>query len=134
MANIIANKLGVQMGMTPVTPLSCLRLVYHILRNAAHAMDCGQFYDDTLKLHELEMQLEILTCDAECANMRATELALVLVCAQMDAGLAKVVVAGNTNFQNLIDYAVDLQKMCRVSEPFHSAGICVRHTKRSVVY
>lgn len=115
MAGIIANKLGVQMGTVPVTSLACLRLIYYIFRNAAHAMGCGEFFERTLQLPELEMQLEILACDAECSNIRATELALVLICTQLDAGIAKTMEGQSGHYQCLVDYAIEMQNLCRVS-------------------
>lgn len=102
------------MGTVPVTSLACLRLFYYIFRNAAHQMGCGAFFDGALQLPELEMQLEILACDAECSNMRATELALVLVCTQLDAGIAKTLEGQAGHYQCLVDYAIEMQNMCRV--------------------
>lgn len=115
MAGIIANKLGVQLDSPPITSLSCLRLFYYILKNAAHEMGLGQFYDTTMSLHELEMRLEILTCDAKCASIRASELALVLICTQLDVNVSKCFGEMSEQIQGLINYAIEMQKFCRVS-------------------
>lgn len=115
MAGIIANKLGVQLDSPPITSLSCLRLFYYILKNAAHEMGIGQFYDTTMSLHELEMRLEILTCDAKCASVRASELALVLICTQLDVNVSKCGLEMSEQIQGLINYAIEMQKFCRVS-------------------
>lgn len=115
MAGIIGNKLGVQLDSPPITSLSCLRLFYYILKNAAHEMGIGQFYDTTMSLHELEMRLEILTCDAKCASIRASELALVLICTQLDVNVSKCFGEMSEQIQGLINYAIEMQKFCRVS-------------------
>lgn len=127
MANIIANKLGVQMNQAPVTALTCLRLFYYIFKNAAHEMGIGAFYDATMSLHDLEMRLEILACDANCASIRASELALVLVCTQIDANVAKTFEGRQGEYQCLVDYAIEIQNLCRISEGemFESFGTCV---------
>lgn len=125
MAGIIANKLGVQMNQAPVTALTCLRLFYYILKNAAHEMGFGEFYDAHMSLHALEMRLEILACDASCASIRASELALVLVCTQLEASVAKT--TGRVGeFQCLFDYVAEVRKMCRLSEGamYESFGTC----------
>jgi len=116
MAGIIGNKLGVQLDSPPITSLSCLRLFYYILKNAAHEMGLGQFYDTTMSLHELEMRLEILTCDAKCASIRASELALVLICTQLDVNVSKCFGEMSEQIQGLINYAIEMQKFCRIPE------------------
>lgn len=120
MAGIIANKLGVQLNTPPVTSLSCLRLFYYILKNAAHEMGLGQFYDTTMSLHDLEMRLEILTCDAKCASIRASELALVLICTQLDVNVSKCFGEITEQIQGLINFAIEMQKFCRVSRNSHT--------------
>lgn len=115
MAGIIANKLGVKLDAPPITSLSCLRLFYYILKNAAHEMGLGQFYDTTMSLNDLEMRLEILTCDAKCASIRASELALVLICTQLDVSVSKCFGEMSEQIQGLISYAIEMQKFCRVS-------------------
>lgn len=118
MAGIIANKLGVQMGISPVTSLTCLRLFYYIFKNAANDLNLGQFYEDAISLQDLEMRLEILTCDASCASIRASELALVLICTQIDANISKLLRTNHTKIQGLVDYAVNLQGLCKVWKDF----------------
>lgn len=113
MANIIANKLGVQMAMAPVTSLTCLRLFYYIFKNAANNFGLGEFYDSTMSLQDLETQLEILTCDASCAGIGASQLALVLICTQFDANVTKLGTI-NSQIQGLIDYIAEMQQFCKV--------------------
>lgn len=115
MAGIIESKLGVQMNTEPITALTCLRLFYYIFKNAAYELGVGEFFDATMTLPDLELRLEILTCDAACASIRATELALVLICSQIDANVNKSYESVNGQYQGLIDFAIEMQKLCRVS-------------------
>lgn len=115
MANIIANKLGVQMAMAPVTSLTCLRLFYYIFKNAANDFGLGEFYDSTMSLQDLETHLEILTCDASCAGIGASQLALVLICTQFDANVNKLGTI-NPQIQGLIDYIAEMQQFCKVKK------------------
>lgn len=114
MANIIANKMGVQMAMAPVTSLTCLRLYYYIFKNAATDLGLGSFYETTMSLQDLETQLEILICDASCAGIGASTLALVLICTQFDANVNKLG-SLNPQIQGLIDYFAEMQQFCKVN-------------------
>lgn len=120
MADVIANKLGVQMHSTPITALTFIRLFYYIFKNAAKELNISEFYDK-ISLSELEMRLEILACNASCASIRASELALVLICTQMDSHVSN---NGNQNQQihGLVDYAIEMQRLCRIPDSsfFHS--------------
>lgn len=113
MADIIANKLGVQMNSSPVTALQFVRLFYYIFKNAAEHLNISEFYN-AISLSDLEMRLEILACDASCASIRASELALVLICTQMDAQVSNQS-SVNQQIHNLVDYAIEMQRLCRVS-------------------
>lgn len=114
MAEIIASKLGVQMNSTPVSGLTFIRLFYYIFRNAANELGLTEFYESAIILSDLEQNLEILACDASCASIRASELALVMLCTQMDAAVSQLE-AGANQIHGLVDYAIQLQKLCRVS-------------------
>jgi len=124
MADIIANKLGVQMQSTPVTALTFIRLFYYIFKHAAEQLGIGAFYADAIQLADLEMRAEILACDASCASIRASELALVLICTQMDAHVNNTNNANAINQQihGLVDYAIEMQRLCRIPDSsfFHS--------------
>lgn len=113
MAEIIQNKLGVQMCSAPVTGLTFIRLFYYIFRLTAIELDLKDFYDSTIVLSDLEQRMEILACDASCASIRPSELALVAICTQMDASISKLEAASN-QVHGLVDYAIQLQKLCRV--------------------
>ncbi|XP_063706646.1 cyclin G [Culicoides brevitarsis] len=120
MADIIANKLGVQMKSTPVTALQFVRLFYYIFKHAADQLQISEFYS-AISLSDLEMRLEILACDASCASIRASELALVLICTQMDAQVSNQSTV-NQQIHNLVDYAIEMQRLCRIPDSsfFHS--------------
>ena len=115
MSDIISNKLGVQMLSPPITSLTFIRLFYYIFRNAAMELGLIDFYDSAINLADLEMRLEILACDASCASIRASELALVLICTQMDATVNNLGDGASQQIHGLVDYAIELQKLCRVS-------------------
>jgi len=114
MAEIIAGKLGVQMTAAPVTGLTFIRLFYYIFQNAATELGLRDFYDSCIILSDLEQRMEILACDASCSSIRASELALVMLCTQMDAAVTSLD-AGSQQIHGLVDYAIQLQKLCRVS-------------------
>lgn len=114
MAEIIEGKLGVQMSSPPVSGLTFVRLFYFIFRNAASELGLSEFYETAIILSDLEQKMEILACDASCASIRASELALVMLCTQMDASVSKLD-AGASQIHGLVDYAIQLQKLCRVS-------------------
>ena len=118
MADIVANKLGVQMNSSPVTALSFIRVFYYIFENAANALGLSDVFKSAIILADLEMRLEILSCDASCASIRPSELALVLIFTQMDAHVSN---ENNENrlyhqqIHDLVDYAIQLQKFCKVN-------------------
>lgn len=114
MAEIIASKLGVQMNTQPVSALTFIRLFYKIFRNAAKELGLSEFYESAIVLAELEQKMEILVCDASCVSIRASELALVMLCTHMDASVSKLD-GGTQQIHRLVDYAIELQKLCRVS-------------------
>jgi cyclin G2 len=116
MAGIVANKLGVQMNSAPITALTFIRLFYFIFKNAADQLGLAEFYSKAISLSDLEMRLEILVCDAMCASIRPCELALVLICTQMDSQVNNLGSGqGNQQIHGLVDYAIELQRLCRVS-------------------
>lgn len=102
------------MTSPPVSGLTFVRLFYYIFRNAANELGLSEFYDSAIILSDLEQKMEILACDASCASIRASELALVMLCTQMDASVSRLD-AGAQQISGLVDYAIQLQKLCRVS-------------------
>uniref|UniRef100_A0A1L8DL84 Putative cyclin b n=1 Tax=Nyssomyia neivai TaxID=330878 RepID=A0A1L8DL84_9DIPT len=128
MSAIISSKLGVQPSTMPVTSLTFVRLYYHMFRNAAFHLGLGDFYDKAISLADLELRLEILICDALCVSVRASELALVLVCTQMDAHVNSYVSSENPMISGLVDFAIELQRMAKIPDPsfFRSHSLVVR--------
>ncbi|XP_052868647.1 cyclin G [Anopheles cruzii] len=118
MADIVANKLGVQMNLAPVTALSFIRLFYYIFENAAKALGLSDIFKSAISLADLEMRLEILACDASCASIRPSELALVMIFTQMDVYVSANKDNGLVHQQihDLVDYAIQLQKFCRIPD------------------
>lgn len=127
MAEIIHNKLGVQMNSPPITGLTFIRLFYHIFRVTAIELGLKDFYDSSIVLSDLEQRMEILACDANCASIRPSELALVCICSQMDAQISKLE-AGSHQIHGLVDYAIQLQKLCRIPDTsfFHTHDLVVK--------
>lgn len=130
MADIVANKLGVQMSTAPVTALSFIRLFYYIFENAANALGLSDIFSSAVSLADLEMRLEILSCDASCASIRPSELALVMIFTQMDAHVSANKEHGlyNQQIHDLVDYAIQLQKFCRIPDSsfFYSHSIVAK--------
>lgn len=130
MADIVANKLGVQMNSAPVTALSFIRLFYYIFENAANALGLTDIFSAAVSLADLEMRLEILACDASCASIRPSELALVMIFTQMDAHVSANNEQGlyNQQIHDLVDYAIQLQKFCRIPDSsfFYSHSIVAK--------
>ncbi|XP_052889908.1 cyclin G [Anopheles moucheti] len=118
MADIVANKLGVQMNLAPVTALSFIRLFYYIFEKAANALGLSEIFKSAISLADLEMRLEILACDASCASIRPSELALVMIFTQMDVYVSANKDNGLVHQQihDLVDYAIQLQKFCRIPD------------------
>lgn len=119
MASIIASKLGVQMEVAPTTPLTFLHIFFIIFERAADELNMQEFFKETMIFQELVARLEILSCDAGCASMRASELALVLICTHMDEHITKRYGPENPQVQGIVDYAIQLQRLCNVSKDFY---------------
>lgn len=130
MADIVANKLGVQMNSPPVTALSFIRLFYYMFENAAEALGLSSIFSSAISLADLEMRLEILACDASCASIRPSELALVMIFTQMDVHVSANKEHGlyNQQIHDLVDYAIQLQKFCRIPDSsfFYSHSIVAK--------
>ena len=74
-----------------------------------------EFFASSMQFQELVSRLEILACEASCASMRASELALVLICTHMDEQITKQYGSDNVQVQGIVDYAIQLQQLCKVS-------------------
>lgn len=115
MASIIAGKLGVQMETAPTTPLTFLHIFYIIFERACDELGLQEFFATNMIFQDLVSRLEILACDAGCASIRPSELALVLTCTHMDEHITKKYGPENPQVQGIVDYAIQLQQLCKVS-------------------
>jgi len=116
MSCIVASKLGVQMDIPPITPMTFLRIYYVILHRVAVELNLQEFFESTMIFQDLVSRLEILACDTSCASMRASELALALICTHMDEMIAVKFGSDNMQVQGLVQYAIQLQDFCKISE------------------
>jgi len=116
MSTIIASKLGVQMESAPITPVTFLRIFHIILHRVAVELNLQTFFESTMIFHDLVARLEILACEASCASMRASELALALICTHMDEMIAAKYGSDNEQVQGLVQYAIQLQQLCTITE------------------
>lgn len=116
MAGVIANKLGVQMGHAPITSVSYLRIYYALFRNLAKEIG-GQFFDfyqQLIKLEELENRLEILLCDVKTTVITPSTLALVLICLHLDFHIKESYTKGSPELKHVFEYILFLQQYMRV--------------------
>lgn len=106
------------MEAAPITPLTFLRIFYVVLHRVAVELNLQTFFESTMTFQDLVSRLEILACEASCASMRASELALALICTHMDEIIATKfgTVINNEQVQGLIQYAIQLQTLCKISE------------------
>lgn len=117
MAGVIANKLGVQMGHAPITSVSYLRIYYALFRNLAKEIggDFFKFYQQLIKLEELENRLEILLCDVKTTVITPATLALVLICLHLDFHIKESYTRGSPELKHVFEYILFLQQYMRVS-------------------
>lgn len=115
MAAIIADKLGVQMNVTPITSLTFLRLFFYLFKIRAIEVGLKDFYESALNLREAEIRLEAVACDSGCASIRPSELALVVMCTYLDIHITKLFGRAITPpIHALVDYAIELKNLCKV--------------------
>lgn len=116
MAGVIANKLGVQMGHAPITSVSYLRIYYALFRNLAKQIggDFFKFYQQLIKLEELENRLEILLCDVKTTVITPATLALVLICLHLDFHIKESYTRGSPELKHVFEYILYLQEYMRV--------------------
>lgn len=64
---------------------------------------------------ELCQRLEIVACDAAVSNFRPCEVALVVICAQMDAGVSRLdQTPSSDGVLAVVNFATQLQQLCKV--------------------
>ncbi|XP_075227927.1 cyclin G [Lycorma delicatula] len=118
MQGIIANKLG-QDNNIPITSLTFLRLFHSLFS----ALDIGHVYARCVGGEDdIWQRLEIIACDAVCANFRPCEVALVLLCCQMDSTVPQLQPPPSAaDVMRLITFASHLQHLCKIPESSFNA-------------
>lgn len=91
----------------PVTPLTCLRIMWAVSRAAAARLEVTPGLAATPPPHLLH-RLEILVCDSSTLKFRSAELALALLYTEFQAA------ATNTNTTALMGFIAELQKYCNI--------------------
>uniref|UniRef100_A0A1I8Q460 Cyclin-like domain-containing protein n=1 Tax=Stomoxys calcitrans TaxID=35570 RepID=A0A1I8Q460_STOCA len=127
MAGVIGNKLGVQMGHAPITSVSYLRIYYALFRNLAKEIG-GQFfefYQQLIKLEELENRLEILLCDVKTTVITPSTLALVLICLHLDFHIKESYTRGSPELKLVFEYILFLQQYMRIPDRVFSCGFSI---------
>lgn len=117
MANVIANKLGVQMCHVPITSVNYLRIYYALFHYLAQEIG-GQFYvfyQQLIKLEELENRLEILLCDVKTTVITPSTLAMVLICLHLDFHIKESYTRGSSELKHVFEYILFLQHYMGVS-------------------
>lgn len=120
MEGIISSKLDTEPGLLPITPLTFLQLFHALFAAAAERLGVGSLYAKMVATPSLWLRLEILACDAACANFRASEVALVLLCTQLDSGVAELGTrqdpSTGVEIMRLVNFAIELQKLCKIPD------------------
>ncbi|XP_043477928.1 cyclin G [Leptopilina heterotoma] len=136
MSDVIRNKLEWAPGTQPITALSFLRLFNVMFHTVASQLGLGELYASVVSESELLLRLEMIVCNGNCANLRPSEIALVLLCTYLDAAVNRLdsnadatmlcSIAGPSSVTipptpahemlRLVDFAADLQKICKISD------------------
>ncbi|XP_012254601.2 cyclin G isoform X2 [Athalia rosae] len=137
MSEVIRNKLGWAPGTQLVTALTFLRLFNVMFHAAAAQLGLAELYASIVKESELLLRLEMVACDGNCASLRPSEVALVLLCTYLDAAVNRLdnsaeaamslvgtpgpstsdlAMAATPAHQmlRLVDFAAELQKICKI--------------------
>ncbi|XP_037944586.1 cyclin G [Teleopsis dalmanni] len=127
MTGVIANKLGVQMGTTPITSVSYLRIYYALFRNLAKDIEGPffEFYQNYIKLEELENRLEILLCDVKTTVISPSTLALVLICLHLDFHIKESYTRGSPELKHVFEYILYLQQFMRIPDRVFTCGFSI---------
>lgn len=111
MQTIITSKLGV--GAAPITAVDFLRVFHQLFLS----VDQGQVYARMVDGAELCQKLEIVACDATVSNFRPCEVALVVICATMDAGVSRLEHRpASDDVLAVVNFATQLQQLCKIEE------------------
>lgn len=132
MSELIRNKLEWQPGSQPITSLTFLRLFNLMFQAAASQLGLGDLYASMVTESELLLRLEMVACDGNCASLRPSEVALVLLCTYLDAAVKRLDSSTDNNMPGpssmetpaspaqqmlrLVEFAAELQKICKISD------------------
>jgi len=134
MSEVIRNKLEWAPGTTPITSLTFLRLFNVMFHAAASQLGLGDLYANFVTEPELLLRLEMVACDGNCASLRASEVALVLLCTYLDSAVKRLdanadtaIASAGSSFMNLpptpaqqmlklVEFAAELQKICKITD------------------
>lgn len=124
MARVIANKLGVYKNQAPITAVNFLRCYYALFRIVAQ--DVGEpfftFYQNYIKLEEMENRLEILLCDVRTTNVTPSVLALVLISLHLDFHIKESYTRGRPELKTIFEYILFLQQFMRIPDRVFTCG------------
>lgn len=135
MSDVIRNKLEWAPGTQPVTALTFLRLFNVMFHTVASQMGLGELYASIVLESELLLRLEMIVCDGNCANLRPSEISLVLLCTYLDTAVSRLDANADATMSNpvagpssmtpstpahemlrLVEFAAELQKICKISD------------------
>ncbi|XP_028169797.1 cyclin G-like, partial [Ostrinia furnacalis] len=115
MSRVIVDKLALAKGTRCVSVLEWAKLIRALVADAARQVGAESPVGQESELVNL---VEIAVCDAACANVRASELALVLVFHKIEQQLVEWSRSGAVpeDAYYIYDYAAQLQAHCHMSD------------------
>ncbi|KOC68855.1 Cyclin-G2 [Habropoda laboriosa] len=137
MSEVIRNKLEWAPGTQPITSLTFLRLFNAMFLAIASQLGLGDIYTSIVTESELLLRLEMVACNGNCASLKPSEVALVLLCTYLDGAVnrldtntdtpipATVIPSSSTintsitskhQLLRLLEFAIELQKICKISD------------------
>lgn len=137
MSEVIQNKLEWAPGTQPVTSLTFLRLFNAMFHAVASQLGLGEVYTSIITESELLLRLEMVACDGNCASLKPSEVALVLLCIYLDnavnrldtntdntisatatssSSIINTTVTSKHQMFRILEFAVELQKLCKISD------------------
>lgn len=134
MSKVIQDKLERAPGTRPITALTFLRLFNDMFHAVARQLHLGDMYANITNESELILRLEMVACDGNCANLRPSEVALMLLCSYLDTAVNQLMNANMDATVNnlshnspipppyqrlrdeLMQFAAELREKCKISE------------------
>lgn len=132
MESIIRTKLEINVNdrtFAPVTSMDFVKLLHQIFSLA----DINSVYEKSVSEYDLFQRLEVIACDSSCINFRPSEIAFVLICSQMDVGIARVQHSpcAGTDVLTMIATITEMQQLCNIGETnFYDCLKSVLHVVR----